>query len=505
MTRTTRTPLALLLVAVLAISASLAALTTTPAQAADVAARKKPAPVSAVTLGDARISGSKANVPLSWRKAAGAKTYQVLWAPTRTMKKARSTTVRKRSATVRGLAVGKTWCFQVRGVAGKKKGKRSAPVCLRVAKPGQSTSPWVKAATITGSGTSARTQLTVAWRATAGARAYELDYAITPEPVTKYPLWENKARRTARSSTNQVVLPGLTPGKIYCFQVRAITSGGTSDRSPTHCKYTMTPDRRKPSTSQELDLATWNICASPVACRTHPFDRRVSAIADRIKKANVDVAALQETPPAAASDLARLLPGYELACSAAAEVVFVRTYRYTVVDSSDTTGGPRTNPGACWAEVEPANGGANVVIVSLHLKPGPTAADDRDRRAQASTLVNWIRTRFPSTPLVLAGDTNSNRGHDLDGPRLVWEPAGLMDAYDIAGAFLSQPSLNSMNNWETTPKESTRWGAHIDRVFSSAGIHVASWKIDEPISNGRYTDLLSDHSLVRTELEIPVR
>ncbi|MFJ9313185.1 fibronectin type III domain-containing protein [Pimelobacter simplex] len=499
MTRTTRTPLALLLVAVLALAGALAAVTTAPAEAAP-----KPGPVAGVTVGDARIAGSKASVRIAWRKAPRARGYQVLWARSAKMKKARTASVRKRSYTVRNLAVGQTWCFQVRAVAGKKKGKRSAPVCRRIAKPGQSASPWIAAASVTGTGTAARTQLTVRWRATAGARSYELDYAITPEPVVNYPLWENKARQTKKVTGPTAVLPGLTPGKIYCFQVRAITAGGAGDRSPTHCKYTMTADRRLPAGSpQALDVATWNICASPVACRTHPFNKRVDAIATRIKAANVDVAAIQEVPPGPVDDLTRRLSGFDRACTSGAEAVFVRTYRYRVLSSSDTVGTPHTNPGACWARIEPANGGDPVVVVSLHLKPGPTAADDRIRRTQAADVLAWVRDRFPRDHLVLAGDTNSNRGHDLDGPRLAWQSGSLMDAYDIAGAFRSYPVQNSMNNWETTPKESTRWGAHIDRVFSSAGIHVASWEIIEPQSGGRYTQLLSDHSLVRTGLLIP--
>ncbi|WP_418060918.1 fibronectin type III domain-containing protein [Pimelobacter simplex] len=496
MTRTTRTPLALLLVAVLAISAGLAALTTTPAQAADVAARKKPAPVGVVTLGDARISGSKANVPLSWRKVAGAKTYQVLWAPTRTMKKARSTTVRKRSATVRGLAVGKTWCFQVRGVAGKKKGKRSAPVCLRVAKPGQSGSPWVIRQRITGAA-APRAELTLNWRATAGARAYELDYAITREPVVNYPLWENKARRTVRSATNAVVLGNLDPGTIYCFQVRAITSGGTSDRSPTHCKVTMPAERREPATpGQPLSIASWNVCGSAVACNNvKAFGDRVQAIANRINETGVDVAAIQEASDPQRTLLANRLAsnGYELACAAGAESVFVRTDRYSIGRT-----GARVDPGACWAEVEPVNGGTPVIVTSLHLKPGAKPGDDGDRRVQAARLLQWL----PAGRLVLAGDTNSHRGHDVDGPRLAWEP-GLRDAYDIAAAYLSAPYNNSMNNWEKTPRVSTRWGTHIDRVFSSSGIHVATWQIVEPIRDGKFSQLLSDHSLVKVTLEIP--
>lgn len=495
MTRTTRAPLALLLAAVLAISAGLAAATTSPAGAAGVAARK-PGPVGVVTLGDARISGSKANVLLSWRKVAGAKTYQVRWATNRAMKKARSTTVRKRSATVRGLAVGKTWCFQVRGLAGKKKGKRSAPVCLRVAKPGQSGSPWVIKQRITGT-SSPRAELTLNWRATAGARAYELDYAITREPVVNYPLWENKARRTVRTSTNAAVLGNLNPGTIYCFQVRAITSGGTSDRSPTHCKVTMPADRRAPAApGQQLSIASWNICASANACNAvKRFGDRVQAIASRINEADVDVAAIQEASATERNQLAAQLAshGYELACAAGAESVFVRTDRYSIGRHDE-----RVDPGACWAEVEPVNGGTPVIVTSLHLKPGDKPGDDGDRRAQAARLLGWL----PAGRLVLAGDTNSHRGHAVDGPRLAWEP-GLRDAYDIAASFRSAPYNNSMNNWEKTPRVSTRWGTHIDRVFSSSGIHAASWQIVEPIRDGRFSLLLSDHSLVKVVLDIP--
>ncbi|UUW91293.1 endonuclease/exonuclease/phosphatase family protein [Pimelobacter simplex] len=501
MTRTTRTPLALLLVAVLAISASLAALTTTPAQAADVAARKKPAPVGTVTLGDARISGSKANVPLSWRKAAGAKTYQVLWAPTRTMKKARSTTVRKRSATVRGLAVGKTWCFQVRGVAGKKKGKRSAPVCLRVAKPGQSKSPWVTKQSVAGG----RAELTLTWRATAGARKYELDYAVTPLPVEKHKLWENKGRRTLTTSTNVGVLKGLLPNTIYCFQVRAITAGGASDRSPTHCKLTMPTNRSvAPANAGSLDAVTWNVCGGTAdSCDGHGFNSRVAKIGSRIAKMNVDVAMLQETPAGSDTAVARAA-GFTLGCgpsdgTGAAEAVLVRTNTYSIIDVGDRL----LDPGACWVELENNASGHRVIVVSLHLTPGTDAEKVAERERQIREVLRWLPRR-PGVPVVMGGDYNSSRSRDDDSPRPPLESAGFRDSYDIAAAYNSPTAANSMNRWNRTPQDSTLWGAHIDRVFSSSDTYVSSWQVVEPRgSDGRYIEPLSDHSPVKVTLRIP--
>ena len=495
MTRTTRTPLALVLAGVLVLAATLATLAAAPAQAAG-----KPGPVPRFTVGDARIAGTKAAVPLSWGKAPRARTYQVRWARTASMRKAHTATVRKRSITVRGLAVGRTWCFQVRGVAGAKKGRRTAPVCRRIAQPGQSRSPWVTRQRVVSSGV----ELTLTWAATAGARTYELDYAIPRDPVAGEPPSKNPSRRTVRTASTGAVVGGLRPSTVYCFQVRAITPHGPTLRSGMHCKMTMPTDRSAPAADAlPLDVATWNICAGTAAgCTSHDIGKRLPLIGRRIASMGVDVATLQEAPFGRDAAVARAA-GFGVGCNSredgrGAEAVLVRSARYSVVGSGRRLSGP----GACWVELEHKGTSHRVIVVSLHLAPGTGAAVDAERRTQIQNVLNWLPDR-PGVPVVIGGDYNSSRSRDNDSPRPPLERAGFLDSYDIAAAYLSPTALNSANNWQEIPRQSPRWGAHIDRVFTSRGTYVASWQVVEPREGGRFTQLLSDHSPVRVGLQVP--
>ncbi len=468
---------------------------------ADGAARK-PAQVTGVTLSDARVSGSKGSIKVSWRKAAGAKTYQVLWSTSKKMKKARSTTVRKKKFTARGLAQGKTWCFQVRAVSGKKKGKKSAPVCARLAKPGQAAAPSVVAQRLVG--TPARTELTLRWRAVAGATAYELDFAVTKEPVGNYNLWENKARRTIKVGTNAAVLGGLLPGTIYCFQVRALTSAGVGTRSPTHCKVTMPADAGVPAgPSVGLDVATWNICAA--ACN-RGIGGRIPGIRDRILAMDVDVVGTQESTFFAADYLKANLTGFQEGCraNAGAQALYVRSSDYSILAGSAGSykATQRSTHGACWVEIQDQSG-YRVVVVSLHLINVKGLAEDKLRQSQMTALRKAIRTDRPGVPIVFAGDSNSTRSRDLDGPRLAVADSHY-DAYDIAASYRSPTKENSANSWSTTPRDSVRWGDHIDRVFAPRGAHAASWQVVEPKNSaGKFSNLLSDHSPVRVSLLLP--
>jgi endonuclease/exonuclease/phosphatase family metal-dependent hydrolase len=499
-------PLALLLMVVLAITATVAG-TATPAQAA-----AKPGPVGSVAA-TGRIAGGKANVQLTWPKAKGARSYQVLWSTSPAMRKPHKAGVRKRSYTVRGLALGRTWCFQVRGVNGRKLGPRSAAVCRRVDRVGQASPVWVHAQQLR----NGRVDLTVRWPRVAGATSYELDYRQANDLVVQA---AGKATQRVPSSgtgaEQETVVPNLLPNRTYCFQVRGMGGGGPGLRSQRHCKVTMPADRGPVANPLDVDVTSWNICAVVSGC--HSWAARRDGIAKRIRALGSDLVAIQEagmnsSGVDATADLNRLVSAdYGVGCTSGLgrdRIVYYKKSTYRVVpsgSSGDTIfkdGSGRYVGGACWVTVADLATDTPITIASLHLKVGSTNADDDQRRAEAAQLVRAIGASAGQRVL-LVGDFNSSRSRPTDKAGDYLVDIGMRDSYDIAARYDSKTHYASAHGWGVVAGTTTMWGAHVDRVFSTAGIHVASWRVAEPMSGGRYTDLLSDHGPLQVALQVPI-
>lgn len=469
-----------------------------------------PARVTDARVASPTISGSTASLTVRWDRAARANSYQVLWSRSRRMTNPRVASTRNRSLTVRRLRQGATYCFQVRGVAGRTRGARSAVVCRatprRLARAGAA---WVSKQAIEGSGGAASTTLTVRWPRLAGATSYELDYRLgrtvqAPGKIT---------RKGIRGEV--AVVRGLRPGRIYCFQVRGRNGAGYGMRGSTHCKFTMTTDRRPSGSPFVLDVGSYNVCS--MACSG--WSARAPKVRDRVKAIGVGVMAVQEAGEATPY-LAEHLDGYDQACKTGdgaawrgstsahldGQSLFIRTTDYSVVRG--TANGIQFNSGnshgACWVELVHRATQHRVIVASVHLRNGQGDAEDRIRHAQTSTLMQLIAEQFPTgrPPIVLAGDFNSHRSRSFDAPRLRLEQSGFHDAYDVAASYDSPTWRNSGHGWSVTPATSTLWGSHIDRVWAPAGAHVRSWRIIEPVVAGRYSELLSDHSPLRVSIQL---
>ncbi|MFC5730352.1 MULTISPECIES: fibronectin type III domain-containing protein [Nocardioides] len=469
-----------------------------------------PARVTDVRVVSPTVTGSTASLTVRWDRAGRASGYQVLWSRSRRMTDPRVASTRTRSLTVRRLRQNVTYCFQVRGVSGRTKGRRSAVVCrLTPRRVGQAGAVWMSKQVVEGTGTAATTTLTVRWPRVGGATSYELDYRLgrtvqAPGKVTRKGI-----------SGETAIVRGLRPGQVYCFQVRGRNSAGYGYRSPTHCKFTMPAGRRAAASPSAtvVDVGSFNACSD--ACPG--WSTRAPKVRDRILAMNVGVMAMQEAG-SATDYLDRNLPGYTKACQVGAgraeadhwdsQSLFVRDADYTVVPG--TANGVRfaaKTHGACWVEVIDRSTGRRLVVASVHLLNGKGDAEDRERYAQTGTLLGRIDAQYQNQPggmpsLVLAGDFNSHRSRAFDGPRVRLEARRFHDGYDVAASYDSPPWQNSASGWLAVPVSSWTWGVHIDRVFAPAGAHVRSWRIVEPMSGGRYTQLLSDHSPVRVSIQL---
>lgn len=503
-----------------ALATAVAVLGTLPTPAAEAAGAAPPGKAKHVRLVKPTIAGDRAGFTVKWDRAKRARSYRVRWSTSPTMAGASGTTTRGRSVVLRNLAQGVSYCAQVRAKAGKKKGPWSRPVCRTTPRLDRVGAPWVSGQVVQGASPST-VAVTFSWPRVAGATGYQVDYA----PGTGSVQSSRKKKTVKADISGSRTVRGLTPGGTYCFQVRALSRWGTGLTSTTGCRLLTRAERTPPARAFALDVATWNVCSTMNPCtRRLPWDKRRGAIRDRMLRMNADIVAVQEAI-AATPYLNNNLTGYVRGCqvgdglgitnnTAGRQALYVRKSTYRVVAGTNQgiifskVGTIEPTHGACWVELENIATGRHVVVASVHLVQPIGKTYDKGRDRQTRELLAAIAQRYagrPMPPVVLGGDFNSHRQRAYDGPRARLEANGYRDSFDIAARFLTPSYRNSAHGWVTTPLVTPRTGNHLDRVFTSAGIHAASWRIDEPMTaDGHYyAGLLSDHSPVITSLRIP--
>ncbi|WP_418060919.1 fibronectin type III domain-containing protein [Pimelobacter simplex] len=500
-----------------ALATAIALLGTLPPPAAEAARAAPPGKAKHVRLVQPTISGDRAGFTVKWDRAKRARTYRVRWSTSPTMAGASGTSTRGRSVVLRNLAQGVSYCAQVRAKAGSQKGPWSRPVCRTTPRLDRVGAPWVSGQVVQGTSPST-IAVTFSWPRVAGATGYQVDYAPGTGAVQS-----NRKRKSVKADiSGSRTVRGLTPGATYCFQVRALSKWGTGLSSTTGCRLLTRAERTPPPRAFALDVATWNVCST--MCSKPSWAKRQTAVRDRVLRMNADVVAVQEAI-AATPYLNTNLSGYTRGCqvgdgtaaqgnTVGRQALYVRTSTYRVVAGTNQgiifsqVGGIYPSHGACWVEVQDIKTGQHVVVASVHLVHPIGAKYDKGRDKQTLELLGAIATRYagrPMPPVVLGGDFNSHRQRAYDGPRARLEANGYRDSFDVAARFLTPTYRNSAHGWSTTPQVTPRTGNHLDRVFTSAGVHAASWRIDEPLTaDGRYyAGLLSDHSPVITSLRIP--
>lgn len=485
------------------------------------AAAPKPARVKGVKLVRPTIDGATASLTVKWKRTARARSHKVKWWP-EPKTGARSERTRGRSHTITGLAQGASYCAKVRAYNGKRKGRWSKVVCRTTPRLAPGGAVWMDAQQVDG----ATTTLGIRWHRVEGAASYELDYAPGDGSVQN-----DKKKRTVTvpaggAAVEGRVVGGFEPGRVYCFQVRALNRYGAGLRGPTHCKYTMPVSRAARPAAFTLDAGTYNICSNVCKVGSQAWSARRDGVAERILAADLDVIGVQEAGNPATNDLTADLDGYGLGCrvgdgstwnpsldaQARNQALFVRSSTYSVVAGTASgirfsqVGDVSPTHGACWVEVQHRATGRRLLVASVHLVQPIGASWDAGRAQQTAELMAAIGRQYPlgSPPVVLVGDFNSHRSRATDAPREHLETLGFHDSYDVAASYLSPPFQNSAHGWNVVPVTSWRWGDHLDHVFAPAGAHVASWQILEPQNpDGTYARLLSDHSLLRVSLQFP--
>jgi endonuclease/exonuclease/phosphatase family metal-dependent hydrolase len=416
----------------------------------------------------------------------------------------------------------------------------AAPVS---AAPGRPSAPWVVAST-PGS-------VTLTWTST-GASRYRVAYARSVSAVAR----SSAPSRTTSGRATTLVVDGLRPGTTYCFTVRTIKGARTGPRSAAHCHSTSRPTA---ASTAPLSVVTYNICGVASNCGRWNAKRQRAVLA-QIDRSKADVVALQEMGRRRYSMAGPLRArGYRQIGYDADDLLFYRASRFEIqvdasmrpvcrdrpvdagVDTSRWTPATHYQSGASYIFVDgrwflsvsgcplesvrvdarygnPPIGhkamltyailydrltGRTPVFMNTHLKNGKDHRAVRARRKQVATLLSHFSWIVGDRPVILMGDFNSDATRSDDAVGRALRKAGLVDTYQNSTSY-KRPQINSFNGFNRSPRRDERWGGHIDRVFTSAGVGAANWEVVARIVRGRYVGpRASDHNPVRVSLRLP--
>jgi endonuclease/exonuclease/phosphatase family metal-dependent hydrolase len=361
------------------------------------------------------------------------------------------------------------------------------------------------------------------------------------------------AKRSTKASRSEKKVSGLRPGKTYCFRVAL---GNGSARSQAFCH--MTPIRTHARSAAPISVVTFNVCGT--VCGRWPARRE--AVLRRILESRADVVTLQEVS-GRIPDLTKKLGahGLELIARSNNEAIFGRRGIvrrevplgpgcYQEIDQlhenphrawdkgqqqvvGPTTwvwdqsqqlwigtsvvcrrGGQSWVPGlsgkidlpngrsAVWASLLDMRSGRYVVVATTHLTNGSSSRAATKRREQTRILARAAEDNA-TAPIIYTGDFNSSHARQHDGPGRELAKRHAIDAYDQATSF-TKAWVSSSNGLASTPRRSTRYADHIDRIFVPSGTRVSDWAVVAPLRRGKnLRPMASDHYPVRATVWLP--
>ncbi len=346
-----------------------------------------------------------------------------------------------------------------------------------------------------------RTSLTVTWPKARGAKRYVVERGRGLDMGGR--------KDVGHPKKSKLTVKGLTPDRLYCFQVRAKNHKRLGDRSRRSCQYPAARQQSRRGASYRV--VTYNVCG--VACKR--WEKRRKPAASLVRRRHPAVVALQESPPT--SGMARAIGGMTQTVAHSGKALLYRTKRFTVAKDRrgharkgvlDLGRDPRARKHrfAVWAElVDRRHSRKHVVFVSVHLSPGgDTKRANRLRSKNTRALVRGLQRVNPARrPVVVAGDFNSNQGRDHDAPGRLMSKQGLDNAFFVAHRW-NKPNYNSATQDRAKAIWGTPWGYHVDQVWvNRRRAVVKSWTNAARVRNGRYpTPQISNHSPVLVKVKI---
>ncbi|MFS0865856.1 endonuclease/exonuclease/phosphatase family protein [Microbacterium sp. 179-B 1A2 NHS] len=350
--------------------------------------------------------------------------------------------------------------------------------------------------------------LTVDWSDVAGAKKYEVFAS------TSYDALPKKTSPSATVTASKATITGLSKGKDYFVQVRAVNSAGNGPRSWRVGHRSMVSEATAAAT--RLRAVTWNVCSYQCS----GIVSRAKVIKSRIAELKADVVGFQE-----ASKVNVAPSGYAFAYNGQNDILY-RKAAFTKVAAK--SGGPTSGyaragkkhaspgQGFAWAALK-SSAGQYMVVVSAHLLVGTKGAALKQREYEASRLQPFISrqlaslqkshgslTDWTNAPVIVLGDTNTQKGRTGDDTLAILEKAGWHDAFEQAHSLTRQHHSTANSEMSTKPQVGITWGAHIDKVLvRPSRTIVYKWANAGEMSGSRYvTPLGSDHHPLLVELAV---
>lgn len=353
-----------------------------------------------------------------------------------------------------------------------------------------------------------RATLTVDWADVKGAKGYNVYASTSYDGVMKL------TKPTMVVTGSKATLTGLYQGRDYFVTVQAYNAAGKGPRS-TRVGHGTIIAEAKAGTTKALTMLTWNVCSN--ACSG--IASRTTTINNRILELQPDLVALQE-----ASKYTKKPTGYAFVVNGQNDIM-VRYGSYATVKGKTATNGTATFPskyttagkGVSWAALKDKNG-KYVLVISAHLRTGTTKKEVAQRVYETQWLASFVANRtsvlnkyygtltnWKAAPVVILGDTNTNKSRTGDGTLSSLEKAGYYDAFDQAHKLTGQHYNTATPKMSLTPVVGITWGDHVDKVLvKPSKAVVVSWANAAKMKSGKYVGPLgSDHQPVLVSLILP--
>lgn len=349
--------------------------------------------------------------------------------------------------------------------------------------------------------TSSGATLTVDWADVPGAQKYEVFAS------TSYDALPEKTTPSATATGSKATITGLSKGKDYFVQVRAVSSAGAGPRSWRVGHRTIVSEAQLSSTAPIYRALTWNICSN--VCGS--FSSRAKVINTRIVDLKPDVVALQE-----ASNYTTAPGGYGFAYNGQNDIL-VRSGVVAKVakNSAGATSGyarfgkkyASPGKGMAWAALKHKDG-QYFVVLSVHLLVGTSGNALLQREYEASRVDPFITrtlaaldkshgslTDWTKVPVIVMGDFNTQKSRTGDDTMTILKNDGWHDAFDQARTLVKQHYATANPEWSTEPVVAITWGSHIDKmIVKPSRAVVVKWAHAAAMSSGRFVSPLgSDH------------
>lgn len=394
------------------------------------------------------------------------------------------------------------------------------------------------AAALHTSGGKSYAKVRLSWPKAKYATRYQVFVATTRNGVAK----AKKPRVTVRGT--QAVVTKLGRHRTYWFQVRGTNGKAVGARSARVARVTPVSTATLSTSRYPIHaMLSYNVCSN--ACTSRAWSGRQPLVVNQILAVRPGVVALQE-----ASRWSTTVPGYTeieggkdnrilyrddlyepvtqtlTEAQQSAKCPLQRTPRGALVLDEDgdpvrvepcvlPVQGIAEPPGkdAPWALLRHRASGQEVAFVAAHLLTGDSDANARYRATQARDIfadlrlhLAWWGRSFPSTPIAVIGDFNTNRSRTNHAiVESAMRQQGFYDSYEQARSLSRQHQNTANPNWQwRTPTIGVTWGDHVDKVWvRPARSIVKSWANVGLMRGGQYVSPLpSDHHplLVRAQL-----